>query len=65
MSELLVALAMALAFEAPTAKAKPGQQGIERSTPAKAAQVAPLKCAPAQKPQERCARPASVPVAGS
>jgi hypothetical protein len=65
MSELAVALAMALALGAPPDRAKPHQQAVERNTPANAAHVAPLKCAPAQKPQERCARQASAPVAGS
>ena len=65
MSELAVALAMALALGAPPAKAKPHQQAVEHNIPAKAAQVAPLNCATTQKSQERCARQAPASLAGS
>jgi hypothetical protein len=66
MSELAVALAMALALGSPPAKAKPDRPAIERTTPAKPAQAVPPRCAPALKlQQDRCVKQASAPVAGS
>lgn len=65
MSELAVAIAMALALGVQPGKAKPPAPAIERNTPSKAAQVAAPPCAPERKLKERCAPQPPAPVAGS